>query len=285
MADSCSKFAQLAKEASIQQTEYTAQYAAAIAEKTKIIAEIDRRISEIPLVNRDRASYGTFTKIVDGIDGDARKRQLIAFCNATSHNGYPPGAFKWLGDQIPDGTGRVINWCLDNGYAGSCQTRGTCVISDEYIESLERARTAKIASLLKDRELVEKEREDLVLLKAPVVNIPACCQALEATGASLNVPVINQVCQVYSNAPLPSPTPPSTTPIPPSTTPTPPSTTPLPTTPPTSPTPWPPTPPSSGSSMMTIIIIILAIILAIGLVLIISNLGGDDDGEAIVDAQ
>lgn len=275
MTDSCATFAQLAKESAAQQAKYTEAYNIAREEKTQMISNIDKMIADVPLVNRNKASYGSFWKLVDGIDGDARKRQLISFCSTTAGNGYPAGAFTWLGDQTPDSTGRVINWCLDNGYAGSCQTRGTCVVSDEYLARLDAERNIIINDLIAKRELVRSERDKIVELKAQIVNVPACCQALVATGANLNVPVINQTCQISApgnvsgnanagNPPVvvgtiggpvagPVATPPA----------------------------WAAksggvtTTPSSGMSTMTIIIIIVAIVLGLGLVMTFILLSGD----------
>lgn len=165
----------------------------------KEIATISTQIASLPAINMDVNSYPRFSTLKDGASGEERANQFRAYCQNTAYGGYPAGAYEWNGTQTPDGAGRILNVCLDGGKGGSCQTRGWCTISPAYLNGLRSSNQSKIDSLNASLAAKSSQLMNNTMVwearKQPDVSMPACCQALYASGANLDVPVINQSCQ------------------------------------------------------------------------------------------
>jgi len=205
MTDSCARLVQLKENAAATNTKLTEQMNAEIDPIRKEISQISAAIAAIPAVNMSKSAYPTFYTLKDGASGDARAQQFRQYCSSTGSGGYPAGAFEWTGTQEEDGTGRILNWCgLGGPNTGSCQTKGWCAISSDYLNSLKNTADGKVASYNAQLSAKAANMQNIInSYKARMVadvSMPACCQVLSAAGANLNVPVINQTCQTSALA-------------------------------------------------------------------------------------
>lgn len=168
-------------------------------------AQIRARVAERNAVNypsANAADYPSFTTLRDGIDGDSRARQFQNYCSSTAFNGYPAGSYVWDGTQIPDGSGRAINWCLDDGRAGSCQTKGTCRMNPAVIASWRADAQRKIDAINDDIRNLESKRNSSAIAYKPVLNRPICCQNVDFAGLNankINVDNVTQTCSIIED--------------------------------------------------------------------------------------
>lgn len=172
-------------------------------------AQIRVRIAERNAVNYPSANvadYPSFSTLRDGADGDSRARQFQNYCSSTAFNGYPAGSYIWDGTQIPDGAGRAINWCLDDGRAGSCQTKGTCRMNPTVIASWRADAQRKIDAINYDIKNLETLRDNSAVKYKPVVTEPICCQQVLLQGINANKINVNDVTQQCSIVQDPKPT-------------------------------------------------------------------------------
>lgn len=177
-------------------------------------AQIRARVAERNAVNYPSANvadYPSFSTLRDGIDGDSRARQFQNYCSSTAFNGYPVGSYVWDGTQIPDGSGRAINWCLDDGRAGSCQTKGTCRMNPTVIASWRADAQRKINAINDDIRNLEARRDSSAVPYKPVLNRPICCQNVDFAGLNankINVDNVTQTCSIIEdpvkNVPVPT---------------------------------------------------------------------------------
>ena len=205
MTDSCARLVQLKENAAATNARLTEQMNAEIEPIRKEISQLSAAIAAIPAVNMSKDAYPTFYTLKDGASGDARAQQFRQYCSSTGSGGYPAGAFEWTGTQQEDGAGRILNWCgLGGPNTGSCQTKGWCAISSDYLNNLKNTADGKIASYNAQLSAKAANMQNIInSYKARMVadvSMPACCQVLSAAGANLNVPVINQTCQTSALA-------------------------------------------------------------------------------------
>ncbi len=202
MTDSCARLVSLKEAAQAANAELNRKMADEVEPLRQEVANITRDIANMPTVNMDINAYPKFYTLKDGITGGSRANQFNTYCSTTSYGGYPAGAFGWTGTQEPDGTGRILNICLDGGAGGSCQTKGWCAITGTYLNGLSKTADNKKTSLTDSLRAKSEQIASIVnryaKMKVEDPSMPACCQVLSAAGANLNVPVVNQTCQVSS---------------------------------------------------------------------------------------